>query len=376
LKGGIIIKKVITAIGSNSLNINLRDDENFEIIGNDIPYQDGVLDILKGNSEINILILSESLIGEYEIKSFLEKIFEISKEIEIIFIMENENNNLRKILEKRGISKIFIEDDFEIQDIVNQILEKKTNPNVNFEIEELKKIVSKKQNKMFSKESRVIAISGNYGSGKSLITSLLGKSANRVGKKTVIIDFDIINNSINTIFRIKKYKVYENKGDIECFITHISSNLDVFCGIDALFTEENKISFEKVETLISDLKDIYDLILIDTSSETSLKFMKIVLANVDKIIFLLEPNLLEIKKAESLLEIYVEDWEIHPKKIEILLNKVNVNSVDQEIVKEIFGSFKIIGKINFSFKFTELANNIREGDLGLKKYIKILEKVS
>ena len=150
----------------------------------------------------------------------------------------------------------------------------------------------------------------------------------------------------------------------------------MFCGIDALFTEENKISFEKVEKLISDLKDVYDLILIDTSSETTLKFMKVVLANVDKIVFLLEPNLLEIKKAENLLEIYIEDWEINPKKIEILLNKVNVNSVDQDVVKEIFGSFKIVGKINFSIKFTEFANNIREGDLGLNKYIKILEKVS
>ena len=53
-----------------------------------------------------------------------------------------------------------------------------------------------------------------------------------------------------------------------------------------------------------------------------------------------------------------------------------MNSVDQDIVKEIFGRFKIIGKINFSFKFTELANNIREGDLRLNKYIKILEKIN
>ena len=65
--------------------------------------------------------------------------------------------------------------------------------------------------------------------------------------------------------------------------------------------------------------------------------MKIVLSQVDKIMFLIEPNLLEIKKAENLLEIYIEDWEVHPKKIDILLNKVNIHSVDQDIVKEIFG---------------------------------------
>lgn len=321
------------------------------------------------------MILNEALIGEYEVKDFINKVFEINKEIEVIFIMEMENGRLRSFLEKKGISKIFLEDDFETEDITNSLLERKVKQDISFEIEELKKIVKKDQKKIFSKDCKVVAVAGNYSSGKSLITSLLGKSANRIGRKTVIIDFDIINSSINTIFRIKKYKVYENKGDVECFITHISSNLDVFCGIDALFTEENKISFEKVENLISDLKDIYDLILIDTSSETTLKFMKVVLANVDKIVFLLEPNLLEIKKAEGLLEVYVEDWEISPKKIEILLNKVNINSVDQDILKEIFGSFKIIGKINFSVKFTELANNIKESDLGLNKYIKLLEKI-
>ena len=81
------------------------------------------------------------------------------------------------------------------------------------------------------------------------------------------------------------------------------------------------IFYEKVENLISELRESYDLILIDTSSETVLKFIKVVLANVDKVIFLVEPNLLEIRKAENLLEIYVEDWEVHPKKIEILFNK-------------------------------------------------------
>lgn len=362
-------------MGNNKLNLQLREIDAIEIIGNDIPYQEGVLDILKGNSEIKILLLDEELIGEYKIEDFIEKVFEINKEIEIIFFLENENSPIRKFLERKGITKIYDMADYNEEDIKNYILEEKMQPNINTEIEELKKLIHREKGKNFLKNPKVIAISGNYGSGKSLITSLLGKSAKKSGIKTIIVDFDIINNSINTIFRIKKYKEYENRRDVECFITHISTNLDVFCGIDALFTEENKISFDKVEELMMKLKDKYDLILIDTSSETSLKFMKVVLANVDKIIFILEPNLLEIKKAESLLEIYVEDWEIYYKKIEILLNKVNTNSVDLDIVKEIFGKFKIIGKINFSFKFTELANDIREGDLGLNRYIKILEKI-
>ena len=46
-----------------------------------------------------------------------------------------------------------------------------------------------------------------------------------------------------------------------------------------------------------------------------------------------------------------------------------------DVTKEIFSKFKILGKIGFSIRFTEIANNIREADLGLKKYTKILEKI-
>ena len=56
-----------------------------KLFGNDIPYQEGVLDILKGNSDINIVILSELLIGDYEIRDFLNIINKINPYLEIIF---------------------------------------------------------------------------------------------------------------------------------------------------------------------------------------------------------------------------------------------------------------------------------------------------
>ena len=83
----IEIKKIITALGDNRLNHNLRENYSIEVIGNDIPYQDGVLDTLKGNSEIEILLLSESLIGEYDIKSFINQIFQVNKKLDIIFFL-------------------------------------------------------------------------------------------------------------------------------------------------------------------------------------------------------------------------------------------------------------------------------------------------
>ena len=62
-------------------------------------------------------------------------------------------------------------------------------------------------------------------------------------------------------------------------------------------------------------------------------------------------------------------------KIEILFNKVNGNSIDETILKEIFGKFKIIGHIKESDKFTEVANDIKSENFRLNKYMKILEKI-
>lgn len=58
----------------------------------------------------------------------------------------------------------------------------------------------------FCKEDncKTIAISGNFGSGKSVISSILSKYISSQNKKTLLIDFDIINSSINTIFRYEK----------------------------------------------------------------------------------------------------------------------------------------------------------------------------
>ena len=183
-------------------------------------------------------------------------------------------------------------------------------------------------------------------------------------------DFDAIGSAIALYLMALKHQknttiliddpIYTLDSGVQTIIKEIESQ-----GIDIIDYKEYK--------KIADSKNL--LILIDTSSETVLKFIKIVLANVDKIIFLVEPNLLEIKKAENLLEIYIEDWEVYPNKIEILFNKVNNNSIDEEILKEIFGKFKIIGKIGASNKFTNIANNIKEENLLLNKYMKILTKL-
>jgi len=315
-------------------------------------------------------------------------ILKINQYIEIVFFLEKENILLRKYLNNLGITKIFINNENTIEQIIYKICNSNES-DLSLEIEKLKKIIKEnnvnikkeKNNKIKIKKkeivdyNKVIAIAGNYGSGKSLITALLGRAGKKLDIKTIIVDFDVINSSINTLFRVPKYNIDYKNNKLKNIIK-ISENLDIFCGVNMLFTEDNKINYDNVKTLFDDFRRNYNLILIDTSSETTLKYIKTVLYNVDKIVFLIEPNLLEIKKAEKLLEIYIEDWGVSTNKFDIVLNKVTAGSIDDTILNNIFNNFKIIEKIDFSNKYTVLANDIKSINFGLNKYVKILNNLN
>ena len=63
-----------------------------------------------------------------------------------------------------------------------------------------------------------------------------------------------------------------------------------------------------------ELKQYYDLIIIDTSSECFFDYTKNILNESDTILFLLEANLSEIKKSNNLLKIYIKQWKIEKEK--------------------------------------------------------------
>ena len=395
MKGEKKIRKIITAIGTNELNLRIREKNDYkfyEVIGNDIPYQEGVLDILKGNFEINTLILSESLPGEFDDKKFIKEIKRINPCLEIMYFLKDENNSLRNFLLENDVKKIFIDGENTIDEIWNSIKNDKNN--LNLEIEFLKKFIEEKNvnlntdefvhklkiektaKEKILKTPKVIGITGYFGCGKTLFTAMLAKSAGKMNLKTIIVDFDILNNSINNLFNISKYNRNINFSSIlEQHIVKINNNINIFTGIDELFNEKNKINFEKIKELLEKLKQKYDLILFDTSSETNLKYVKTLLVNIEKIIFLVEPNLIEIKKSKELLEVYINDWEIPQYKFNLVLNKVNINSIDDEIISNLFDKIKIIGKINLSKKYTVLANNANSNIIDIKEYKNILRKI-
>ena len=384
------MKKIITAMGSQKLNEALKSEEDFEVIYKDIQYQEGILEILEKDFSIDFLILSEILPGEYKIKELIDKIKSVNNNLKIILFLENKNQELENYLYAKGINLIFYNNQIDIKEIVEIIRTNQKNPNseIQREIDELKKLLlekeeAKKSKSIFNKikennhiknkqenKSTVICISGTSGIGKSIFSITLARSFINYKNKILIIDFDILNKSLHTILGVKNYsekiknKIQNNllnQIQIEELAIKINSKIDLISGINLLFDSENKISSEKLNNILNTLKQKYDLIIIDTSSECFYDYTRELMQLCNLNIFITGANILEIKKARNLLNIYINQWKIPQKKFSILFNKYDKKSIAISILKKVFSDFYILGKLpidpNYNLIINRALNN-------------------
>ncbi|MCI9017036.1 MAG: ParA family protein [Clostridia bacterium] len=414
------MKKVITALLNQTVNQKLKQYNEIEIKINDIQYQEGILEYLEINKDVNFIILSELLKGPKNIVQLIEEIKQKNNEIEIILILENKKEELENYLISKGKIKIFYNNEIEIKKIAQLIINKKEPKELEEEIKQLKEKIkninkkyiqikkytkinsSKKYNKkeennnklisditkeeinLIEKEfikkynekenrlnlinlinkkkeketlkQKVITVSGLTGIGKSIFTINLAKSLQEEKKEILIIDFDILNNSISTLLNVKNKEIkvsedtqiygYETKNiNLKNIINPISNYIDLISGIDFIYQKENKIENTEIIKFINLLKISYDLIIIDTSIECFYDYTKMLMENSDKVIFLSEANILQIKKSKKLLNIYTQEWKINKDKINIIFNKIKEDSIDTNILKEILKNYNIIGEI-------------------------------
>ena len=85
------MKTIITALLNKTVNDKLKEYNEIQVIMNDIQYQDGIIEALETNNNIDYIILSELLPGEKNINELIKKIKEMRKDINIILILKQEN---------------------------------------------------------------------------------------------------------------------------------------------------------------------------------------------------------------------------------------------------------------------------------------------
>ena len=102
--------------------------------------------------------------------------------------------------------------------------------------------------------------------------------------------------------------------------------------------------------------------------------MKSVIKNSDKVICLIENNLLQLKKSKKYLFEKIKQYDIETNKINIICNKKDdfINNLD--ILNIIFKKIKIIGCINYDKEFNNLINNNLKTDI-LKKIKKEFQNI-
>lgn len=398
------MKKIITALGDPILNNELKKYKEFQIMINDIQYQEAIIEFLEIEKNIDYIILNEILPGTISIEEVINKIKMNNENIEIIIILEKENKELEKFLYSRKIYNIFYNNKVEINDIIKLLKNKKINNNIKLEkdVELLKNIILKDNNinrkikfnnesrKKIKSKNKIFCILGNSGVGKSIFSVCFSNYLKNKKNKILIIDFDILNNSIHTIFGIKKYskevkeKIVEKNINnsnitIKDLIIKANKNVDLLTGIDILFNSEEDINEIEMLEIINKMKKEYDYIIVDTSSECFFKYNKILIENSDRNIFLVEANLLEITKARRLLDMYKNNWKINFNKIKIIINKYNKNSVDEKIIKEIFCEYEVLGKMKMRNLYNYIINknnkNLYYSREEIKEYKKIGENI-
>ena len=385
------MKKIITALQNENVNKKLSEHNNIKIMANDIQYQEGILEILELDSNIDYIIFSELLPGEISIKELVKKINKINFNIQLIIILEKKNKELEEYLLSKNYIKIIYNNQITINELIEIIRQKNekeeikkivynendnykqhiNNKNINLlqqqiskeEIlrieEEINNEIKKKslveeikiqfkkylKKEKIKKQNKTISIIGENGVGKTTFTINL---ANIIKKEKNILIIDT-SDQIQEILFLLNYKNNENS-NVENIVKKIDKRLDVILLKDL---PTNKLELIKQ---IKKLKQQYKLILIDIKKEKN-SLLNIIFEESDKIIFLMEPNILQIKKSFLYKQQLIKENELKEDKIYILLNKEIKNIIFLNVIKEIFNKETIIGKIRVIKNYNKFINS-------------------
>ena len=183
-----------------------------------------------------------------------------------------------------------------------------------------------------------------------------------------MIDFDLVNNNlytmygVNSIPRSMKDKLKDdeylsefrlNERNIEKLLVKVSHKIDLISSVKYVFDENYILKHEKIEEMIEKLKEKYDLILIDTTSDIRYqKLMKELINISSKTVCLVEGNLVCMKKTKELLETNRQNT----KKINIIYNKKNKYTIEENVLKMIFFKYKFIGTLSYDCKYDKIIN--------------------
>lgn len=320
----IKIKRIITALLNNQVNSELTKEENIQVIEKDLLYQDAVIETIESNENIDYLLLNENLPGE-NLNEFINKIEKLQPIKIILFVdkIKKEQNQFQT-----QIYKIYENGEVTLEEIKKIIKEENYTYELEQEIRTLKRIIEEKnkekeksilnklikieKEKEYQKQGKVISVAG-FGSffKTRFIIDLINGIKN---KQVILINMDILD--------------YEKEDILK---TALKDNIKIERASKILFHNNKMITKDELAKKINQYKKQYDYIIVNNSAECFFELNKSILNEADKILFVIEKNIKDIKISNNLLKIYENNWKVDTTKIDIVLNNIK-NPKDIEII--------------------------------------------
>lgn len=370
---------ILTAILNENINYKLKEYEKINIKYDDIQYEEGLIEIIENDSNIDILILN-SIFYKNIISKKLMKL--INKETIIILIKLKEEvyeykDNVIQI-ENRNEDEIIneiiniISNKFEVE--INKVSSinylKEENEKIKNELEMLKKIIEqKKEKKLFEKikgfkkskeikegnidkksikKGNIILFTGVPKTGKTVISSVVAENLSK-DNKVLLIDLNFKDKDLITLFNKKKF----NEKEDENILIKINDNLDLLSDLDIVIKDCRTDISSKLDILLNQLLYKYDYLIIDFNLENENFIFEYILNKADKIFILIEGDLLNLKESKKAFEKITNV--INKKTIQIIINKNNSRFIEKEVIENIL-NVKISMLIDYSNKFIKFIN--------------------
>lgn len=370
------MKRIITALGNSTLNNELKKYSKYDVISDDLFYQEAVLDISKIEN-IDVIVISALLQGQYNLIEFLTEVKKNNITARIILIVDSLPEEEKNILISKGIFDILYDNEIEISDVIEAIdreepinIKKQIEKELTLRIEEntkQEKNKIKQESVIKIQKQEVITIFGTPGAGKSTVGTFLVKNfSKRTRAKILLIDLDTLNGNLDEILEISK--IPENveiliDEDKKCGINYVADlvlknrfdanvldelvincgSFDFLSGNTSLHYCQNVLNKKCYSKLLEAAKEKYDFIFIDTNSNIFLDSTKWALQEASRVLFVTEDTNISLKKTIQLLNILFDIWNIWKNKVQIILNKTN-NLINEDIFKEVC-KLNVIGNI-------------------------------
>ncbi len=373
------MKKIITALGNDVLNDELRKYAKYDVVCQDIFYQEGLIETLAVN-EADIIVVSGILQGDLTLIDFIDAIKEKSFGSRIILIVDKISEQENNILISKGIFDILYDDEVDVPDVLEAVdreepinvkaqIEKEANA-IKKSIEALKDSETNEPATIISavQKQEIIGIFGTSGAGKSTVSVNLVKSlSSKTKAKILLIDFDTLNGNLNEILDVPKTNenveliidddkkcginyaadlFFKNRFDMNVLedIVIKCQDFDFLSGNTSLHYCQNVLNTDFYDCLIKCAKEKYDFIILDLSTNVFLDSTKWALKECTNVLFVTENSNVCLQKTTQQLDVCFNVWNVYKGKFNLVLNRYSSNCIDGDIFAKVV-QLPLIGSI-------------------------------